>query len=349
MKLTAETKSVGFYVFAALVGYVAYLMLKPYLSMAVLAFVTVSLFYGYYEWVLKLVKSTGWATVIAVISVMLMFLAPLVLLINAVVLQILQISGDVSAFVAGGGVDVQALIDEVNKLLDTVPYANWRISAHEVISTLQESTRAVANFVLSNAVWLGSSSLELFSKLVIFGLFLYLFFPILPRMKQMWFDLSPLDRDASEKMYSRVLAMMQSLLKGTLVVTLIQGLVAAMLLWVTGVPYVVFWMMLMFATGLVPVGTGVVSVPIGIAQLLSGHVWQGLVVIIGSIVLVGSIDNVLRPMLVSKKAELKPGWVLLGILGGLRLFGFLGFVFGPVVLVAVKTLIEVILEDRHRA
>ena len=87
-----------------------------------------------------------------------------------------------------------------------------------------------------------------------------------------------------------------------------------------------------------------ITIPAGITLVVFGSVWQGLLVLLGGLVVVSNIDTFLRPMLVPKEASLNPALVLIGALGGLRLFGFLGVIYGPVVMIFLVTTIEIYLE-----
>ena len=80
---------------------------------------------------------------------------------------------------------------------------------------------------------------------------------------------------------------------------------------------------------MLPLGAGIVAIPVGLVLLALGQYWQAGLVIGGYLIVVNQIDNVLRPMLVSKEAYLNPALLLLSAFGGLNLFGLLGVIYGP--------------------
>ena len=84
--------------------------------------------------------------------------------------------------------------------------------------------------------------------------------------------------------------------------------------------------------------------PAGIILLAFGSVWQGLLVLLSGLLVVSNIDTLLRPLLVPKEANLNAAMVLIGALGGLHLFGFLGVIYGPVVMIFLVTTVEIYLE-----
>jgi predicted PurR-regulated permease PerM len=96
-----------------------------------------------------------------------------------------------------------------------------------------------------------------------------------------------------------------------------------------------------------PMGVNALTIPVGIVHFLLGNTWQGVVIIALSLLLVSQIDNVIRPRLVSKEAYLNPALVLLAAFGGLSLFGFLGVIYGPIIVIFFVTTIEIYL-DHYR-
>jgi predicted PurR-regulated permease PerM len=93
----------------------------------------------------------------------------------------------------------------------------------------------------------------------------------------------------------------------------------------------------------------VIGVPIGITQIILGNVWQGIIILLGYVLVVANIDYFLRPRMTSKQAHLTPVLILLSAFGGLHLFGFLGVIYGPVIMIFLVTTIEIYLEHFRMA
>ncbi len=100
---------------------------------------------------------------------------------------------------------------------------------------------------------------------------------------------------------------------------------------------------LLSALSVIPLGGGVVSIPFGIGMALFGNVGGGLFVIAFHVLVVTNIDNVLRPILVPRAARLDSALMLLSVFSGIAMFGFLGLVIGPVLMIVVVTTISVYL------
>ena len=121
-------------------------------------------------------------------------------------------------------------------------------------------------------------------------------------------------------------------MKGNLLVAAAQGALGGIAFWVLGVHAPILWALLMGFLSLLPaIGGALVWVPVTIYLLMVGQTWQGIGLFLFCIVGVGLIDNVLRPVLVSKDTKLPDYVILVSTLGGLAVIGINGFVIGPVI------------------
>jgi predicted PurR-regulated permease PerM len=91
-------------------------------------------------------------------------------------------------------------------------------------------------------------------------------------------------------------------------------------------------------------GAGIVTIPIGVFMILTGNVWQGILVIANHLLIVTNIDNVMRPRLVPPEAKLDPALTILSVFAAVYYFGFLGIVIGPVLMIVIVTTLRVFLD-----
>jgi predicted PurR-regulated permease PerM len=120
--------------------------------------------------------------------------------------------------------------------------------------------------------------------------------------------------------------------KGNVLVAAAQGALGGLIFWFLGVQAPLLWAVVMAFLSLLPaIGAAVVWAPVAIYFLVTGSVWQGVVLIAFGVIVIGLVDNVLRPVLVGKDTKMPDYLVLLSTLGGMALFGLNGFVIGPVV------------------
>lgn len=129
---------------------------------------------------------------------------------------------------------------------------------------------------------------------------------------------------------------------GIPVVMLAQSLTAALFYWVVGLENVLFWAFLTGVFGLVPMlGTALVTVPLGIYLLATGAMWQGIVMLIGAVVVIANVDNLCRIFLMKRAADTHPLIVIFGVMLGIPLFGFWGIIFGPLLISGFLLLIRI--------
>ena len=157
--------------------------------------------------------------------------------------------------------------------------------------------------------------------------------------------LNPLGDEVSELYLRRIEAMTKATVRGQFIIAFWQGTVSAAVLAVTGLGdlFFFFWAVLTVFS-IIPLGAGIISIPIGLTMMITGNIWQGIIVILNHVFVVSNIDNVLRPRLVPQSARLDAALMILAVFAGMGMFGFFGIVLGPVIMIIVLTTIQLFLE-----
>jgi predicted PurR-regulated permease PerM len=149
----------------------------------------------------------------------------------------------------------------------------------------------------------------------------------------------PLSAAQADELFTGIEKTIMATVYGGVVVALVQGTLTGLALWVFGIRSAVLWGVIASVFALIPlVGATVVWLPAAIYLFAIDHTWQAIVLIAWGAGVVGTIDNFLRPMLMSGQVSMHPLMIFLAIFGGVQAFGFLGLFVGPVVL-AVSTAI----------
>ena len=144
--------------------------------------------------------------------------------------------------------------------------------------------------------------------------------------------LSPIRDDYEELIFSRFLLISRATVYGTLIIGLTQGTLGALALLIFGIKSWLLWGFVMVILSLIPVvGAWVVLIPAGCIQLLSGNIWQGIGILVFSTAVISNVDNLMRPRLVGKGAKLHDLVIFFSSLGGIAVFGVMGFIVGPVI------------------
>ncbi len=158
-------------------------------------------------------------------------------------------------------------------------------------------------------------------------------------------DVSTLPENMEDKLIEELSFTTSAVLKGHLLVALAQGVIAGIGLGVFGVPNFLFWTFIMVLLGVIPiVGSMLVWLPAAVYLFLSGSVGAAVGLLIYGFVIVGMTDNFLRPLVVDDEADLHPAVIIIGVLGGVTVFGAPGLFIGPISFGALKSVLTVFIE-----
>ena len=197
---------------------------------------------------------------------------------------------------------------------------------------LGESASQLGQYLAPQAINIGQNTL---SFLVGFGVMLYLLFFLLRDGRQLALKIShaiPLAEEQKHHLLKKFATVIKATVKGNIAVAATQGAMGGLILWALGIQGALFWAVVMAFLSLLPaVGAAIIWGPIALYFLATGAVWQGVVLIAWGILVIGLVDNVLRPILVGKDTKMPDYVVLITTLGGLSIFGINGFVIGPLV------------------
>jgi predicted PurR-regulated permease PerM len=142
----------------------------------------------------------------------------------------------------------------------------------------------------------------------------------------------PLQDELQRSLFSKFAAVIRATIKGNIVIALLQGALGGLIFAILGIQGAVLWGVVMAFLSLLPaVGTALVWLPVAVYLLVTGAVWQGVVLISFGVLVIGLVDNLLRPILVGKDTKMPDYVVLISTLGGMSIFGFNGFVIGPII------------------
>jgi predicted PurR-regulated permease PerM len=142
----------------------------------------------------------------------------------------------------------------------------------------------------------------------------------------------PLRAEHKRPLAEKFTAVIRATVKGNVVVALAQGALGGLIFWLLGIHAALLWAVVMAVLSLLPaVGAALVWAPVAVYLLATGAVWQGVVLIAFGVLVIGLVDNVLRPVLVGKDTRIPDYVVLISTLGGIEIFGVNGFVVGPAI------------------
>lgn len=214
------------------------------------------------------------------------------------------------------------------KFLDSVGLSN--ISG--IKDMLSNGALQGSQLIATEALNMGQNTFEF---IISFGIMLYLLFFLLrdgailsAKIKQA----IPLSTEHKRHLFSKFITVVRATVKGNIAVAALQGTLGGIMFSFLGIQGALLWGFVMAFLSLLPaVGAGLIWGPVAIYFLLTGALWQGITLIAFGVLVIGMVDNVLRPILVGKDTQLPDYVVLISTLGGMVIFGLNGFVIGPVI------------------
>jgi predicted PurR-regulated permease PerM len=266
------------------------------------------------------------AALITMVVIVLVVFIPLALIGIAVSQEALNLYERIQ----NGSVNVQDLMTRIDPIVRDLA-ARVGIDPDTIGPRLSESVGAAAKLIATRAVVVGQNLLSVVAQT---ALMLYLLFFFLRDGDKLLATLNyaiPMGNGRQQTLFRRFASVTRATLKGSLLVGLVQGALGGLLFWVLGLRAPVFWGVIMAMLSLLPiVGPSIVWGPVAIYLMFTGSMTKGIILVVGGVLVVGTADNVLRPLLVGRETRMPDYMVLLSTLGGLSVFGPAGFVAGPV-------------------
>jgi predicted PurR-regulated permease PerM len=232
---------------------------------------------------------------------------------------------------------LQALVNE------TIPQANLDgASLQEQLAGLADSA---VEYLVSSGVTVFGNIADVIAK---FFILLFLLFYLVrdgDGMVARLRELLPLSEDQTTLIFSRIRDVTRAVVFGTLAIAALQGVLGGIGLWIVGLPGLV-WGTVIGVSSLIPVvGTALVTVPALAYLLFNGLYWQSAFFAVWASVLVGGVDNYLRPFFMQGQARMSAFYIFLAIIGGLATFGISGLIFGPLIVAIAIVVIQIYGEE----
>lgn len=315
------------------VGYFVWLILAPFLPALALSAVIVTICYPLYERVRH--KIAGKSDVLAAA---LMTVLSVVVVIIPVFFVSSVVIGEVYSFYRVIGQDDSSYFFTYINDLERVVESS--IPGFEL--NLADQIRQGSQWFISNlgAIFAGTASTIFLLLIAIIGIFYC--FRDGARFTSWLVKISPLSDTDDEAIISRLATAVRSVVTGVVLVSIIQGVVAAVGFSIFGIERAVLWASVAAIAALLPgIGTSVIMIPAIAFLFFVGSIGNAVGLLVWALVAVILIDNFLSPYLMSRGNKLHPFVILLSVLGGITLFGPIGFVIGPVILSLFMVLLEI--------
>jgi len=319
--------------------------LRTYFILIVVAAVVAYLFSPLYDRLNKRL-GTGSAATFTLLAVFASIIVPLGLISLLAVVQITEMVRSVAGWVER--TDLSALGDKtltlVNELLARVPFADVTVTPEMLQKAMTTVAQKVGEWLLHILQGAAGGVVGAITSAI---LFIYVFISLLTNkdaVQRLIRRLNPLGEEVTDLYLAKMGAMVGGTVRGQFIIALVQGLSGAVSIYIAGFHDGFFiFAIVLSALSVIPLGSGIITIPFGIGMILFGNVFGGVFVVLFHVIAVTNIDNVLRPILVPREARLDSALMLLSVFAGLGMFGAFGIVIGPVVMIVIVTTISVYL------
>jgi len=329
MNNTMKESNIPFFVILGIVTILFLYLLQPFFFPIFWAAVIAGVFRPLYIRINGKLNRPNLSTAILFLLIALIILLPAGIVGTLVFNESVQIYEKLSPDTKHMDRSIQRLI---NSIADNSLARLFHINKAMLIAKTTEVAQGITNYIFVHLTELTQNTLGLLVKFAIMLYTLFFFVRDGDRFLRMVMKILPLGMGREKLLYERFIVTARSTLKVTLIIGGIQGTLGGIVFLVTDVEGALIWGLLMILMAIVPlVGCSIIWAPAGILMLLTGHIWEGVLILAVGFLVISTVDNVLRPILIGKDVEMHPLLIFLSTLGGIILFGFSGFVIGPVI------------------
>ena len=329
-------------------GFACFLLVEPYVNSIVMAFIISLLMFPIHEWIeQRLPKHKNVASLLSCVILTFIIVVPLLFVFAAIVQQGSAFSQNVYQWVTNGG--IQTLFEHP-----------WVVKGLALINTYlpfdtvnpQEIAQKIAKFATSfgsNLVGISAKILgDATTFLMDFFLMLFVLFFLLrdhDKIISAIRHILPLSRSQEDKLLNEIEQVSKSAVMGSFLTAIAQGIAGGIGMWLAGFPGLFWGTMMGFASFIPVVGTALIWIPAVLYLFLTGDTTWAIFLMVWSVVIVGSIDNLLRPFLMQGSAGMNTLMIFFSLLGGLHLFGLIGLIYGPLVFAVTMVLFKIYEEE----
>ncbi len=320
-----------------------YRVVEPFIISVLMAAILAGMTHPLLQWLVK--KTRGrerTSAVLTVLAILVLIVAPTIFFVGMLTNEALNVSEAVGPWIQEQAQNPGAIELRFGTWARNLPVVGDLFPAREVIlGKLGEIAGLIGGFLVNG---LGAATRGTFNFILQLCIMLYANYFFLRSGKEMLAKvmyLVPLESEQEDRLVSRFVSVTRATLKGTLVIGILQGVLAGLAFAVVGIEGAIFWGTIMAVLSVIPaVGAAIVWIPAVIYLFASSQILAGIGLLVWCGVVVGSSDNILRPILVGKDTKMPDLLVLLSTLGGIGVYGALGVIIGPIVAALFLTVWE---------
>ncbi len=331
MKINRVVEYVFFFILLGLSGYLAWLIAKPFLSALALAAIIVTLCNPLHSWIeQKMPTRKSLAALLATFLALFLVVVPVVFVSSLVASEVISVYQNLD----NGELSLDQAAGQFESMLQGI------VPGFEL--SLTDQLLQVAEWFTGNITQIFAGTVSTIFIFVISLIGSFYFFRDGKHFMQILIKISPLPDHEDTIIFERLAQAIRSVATGSLLIALIQGFLVAVGFAIVGIPSVVLWGAVTSVVAIIPgVGTWLITVPAPIPLIYSGPLVAAIALSVWAVFVVGMVDNILGPYLMSRGNKMHPFMILIAVLGGLVLFGPVGFIVGPMIITLFIVLLEI--------
>ncbi len=336
---------VVFYALIALIGYLAFVVLSPFLAPLAWATVFAMTFYPLYKDLAGHLGRNAAALATTLVTAVLI-VAPAVMLVSVLAREVPQMID----YVQQASLEAPARLERV---WETIRRRSPMLLPEDPAALVREGVQRGLTFLAPRAGGMLADAVATLGSLIVMLFSLFFLLRDGPALARRIRALLPLPENERERLLTETRDLVIASVGAGLLVAAVQGAVGGLTFWLLNLGAPVVWGVAMAICALIPlIGSALVWAPAAAWLLLSGEVGRAVILVLVGALGIGMVDNILRPILLSGRTSASGLVIFLGLLGGISAFGFIGLVLGPIVLVTAGSLLAVftrveLVDDRH--
>jgi predicted PurR-regulated permease PerM len=315
-------------------------MIRSFLMAIFLAGIFSALAYPLYLWLVKKLNGRqSLASVLTLLFIVLVILLPLGALTAVVTDQAIEVSQRAVDWVKLQLAEPGAF----TRHLESIPYYDNIAPYREtILQKAGEMVGKISQFVIDNLSAVTKGAISFLFMLFVWLYTMYFFLIDGPKLLERILYYLPLQNEDEQRMLEKFTSVSRATLKGSAVIGILQGSLAGIAFWAVGIPSAIFWGVIMTVMSIIPsIGTAVIWGPAAVILAVSGSYGKAVGLFIFCAIIVGSLDNLLRPILVGKDTQMHELMIFFSTLGGIFMFGIVGVIIGPIIAALFVTIWEI--------
>ena len=292
-------------IFVLLLGFVTFLfghILKPFVFAIFWAILLAAIFSPLYKWLQLRFKSPNLCAGLSLAAVLITLILPAGFILALLVGETFDLYQSIHS---SGGSWMNSINGVLNSLSNHPLLARFNIDQQFITDKTVDVLKVAANFFVKNLSALTGNTIVFFVEFAVMLYCLFYFFLDVKKLIDTFTHYMPVDEQHMNTFISEFLVTSKATLKFTFIIGGIQGLLGGLIFYITGVDRALVWGVLMVGLSIVPaIGNSIIWAPAGIIMLLLGHIWQGIAILLFGAVVISSVDNLLRPILLGQEIQM---------------------------------------------